>query len=180
MRPDGPTATDRRSSRIVTLSFLCHCGVGVGPTKVLTENFHSRSLSSIHILYNQALVGGLSASPAPATQIDNLQLTGGSMKNGLQQTGDATCSRSSVRCACSSVVGNQQPHLFCQHLSDALESAACFCYTSTLPWYRYTVHLDMSIDNAQPSHESDCDMDITAVTPHINQITDLPTVQYTT
>ena len=26
-------------------------------------------MSSIHILYNQALVGGLSASPAPATQI---------------------------------------------------------------------------------------------------------------
>ena len=42
-------------------------------TKVL-----HRSLSSIHILYNQALVGGLSDSFDPATRIANFQLPGGS------------------------------------------------------------------------------------------------------
>ena len=42
-------------------------------TKVL-----HKSLSSIHILYNQALVGGLSDSFDPATRIGNLQLNVGS------------------------------------------------------------------------------------------------------
>ena len=42
------------------------------------ENLHCRSLSSIHIHYNQARVGGLSMSPDPARRIVNLQLTGGS------------------------------------------------------------------------------------------------------
>ena len=37
-----------------------------------------RSLSSIHILYNQASVGGLSDSFDSATLIDNIQLDGGS------------------------------------------------------------------------------------------------------
>ena len=42
------------------------------------ENLHCRSLSSIHIHYNQARVGGLSMSPDPARRIVNLQLAGGS------------------------------------------------------------------------------------------------------
>ena len=50
--------------------------VGVGLTKGLSEKLLSSSLSSIHILYNQALVGGLSVSYVPATRIDNIQLPG--------------------------------------------------------------------------------------------------------
>ena len=57
----------------VTLRGWC-----VGPTKVLRENVHCRSLSSIHILYNQPLVGGLSVHPDPARQIVNVSLPGGS------------------------------------------------------------------------------------------------------
>ena len=52
--------------------------VGVGLTKGLSEKSLSSSLSSIHILYNQALVDGLSVSYVPATWIDNIQLDGGS------------------------------------------------------------------------------------------------------
>ena len=37
-----------------------------------------RPLSSIRILYNQALVGGLSDSFDPDTRIPNIQLNGGS------------------------------------------------------------------------------------------------------
>ena len=48
--------------------------VGVGLTKGLSEKSLSSSLSSIHILYNQALVDGLSVSYVPATWIDNIQL----------------------------------------------------------------------------------------------------------
>ena len=47
--------------------------------KVLTEKVHSRSLSSIHILYNQALVGGLRDTFDPATRIGNVSLAGGSI-----------------------------------------------------------------------------------------------------
>ena len=57
--------------------FLCGSD-RVGPTKVLREKVVCRSLSSIHILYNQALVGGLSMNATPARQIVNLQLPGGS------------------------------------------------------------------------------------------------------
>ena len=54
------------------------CGSGVGPTKVLREKVHCRSLSSIHILYNQALVGSLSMNATPLTRIVDLSLVGGS------------------------------------------------------------------------------------------------------
>jgi len=37
-------------------------------------------LSSTHILYNQALVGGLSTNPDPAMRIVNLSLLGGSTR----------------------------------------------------------------------------------------------------
>ena len=59
-------------------------GGWVGP---LSEKSLSSSLSSIHILYNQALVGGLSVSYVPATHIANIQLNGGSISlfNGLHQ-----------------------------------------------------------------------------------------------
>ena len=46
----------------------------------MSKKVHCRSLSSIHILYNQALVGGLSVSYVPATWIDNIQLDRGSTK----------------------------------------------------------------------------------------------------
>ena len=46
----------------------------MGLTKGLSEKSLSSSLSSIHILYNQALVDGLSVSFVPATWIDNIQL----------------------------------------------------------------------------------------------------------
>ena len=53
----------------------------MGLTKGLSEKSLTSSsyLSSIHILYIQALVGGLSVSYVPATRIDNIQLAGGSM-----------------------------------------------------------------------------------------------------
>ena len=43
-----------------------------------------RSLSSIHILYNQALVGGLSDSFDPATRIANVKVNGGSKRSAQQ------------------------------------------------------------------------------------------------
>ena len=43
-------------------------------TPVLRSNVHCRSLSSIHILYNHALVGGLSDRFDPATRIANVSL----------------------------------------------------------------------------------------------------------
>ena len=55
------------------------CAFGVRRTKVLREKVHCRSLSSIHMDYNQPLVGGPSVHPTPAMQIGNLQLTGGSI-----------------------------------------------------------------------------------------------------
>ena len=54
------------------------CAFGVRRTKVLREKVHCRSLSSIHMDYNQPLVGGPSVHPTPATQIANLSLDGGS------------------------------------------------------------------------------------------------------
>ena len=48
----------------------------MGPTKVLREKVHCRSLSSIHIDYNQPLVSGLSMNATPLTRIVNLQLDG--------------------------------------------------------------------------------------------------------
>ena len=53
-------------------------GAGVGPTKVLSEKPLCRSLSSIHILYNQAIVGEMGPLLASARQIDNVSLPGGS------------------------------------------------------------------------------------------------------
>ena len=46
--------------------------------KGLSENVISSSLSSIHVLFNQVLVGGLSSHLTPATRIANFQLDGGS------------------------------------------------------------------------------------------------------
>jgi hypothetical protein len=60
------------------LNLLHVCFRLKGHTKVLSKNVHCRSLSSIHILYNQALVGGLSAIFHPATRIALVQLPGGS------------------------------------------------------------------------------------------------------
>ena len=54
------------------------CAFGVRRTKVLREKVHCRSLSSIHMDYNQPLVGGPSVHPTPATQIGHLSLAGGS------------------------------------------------------------------------------------------------------
>ena len=44
----------------------------------MSKKVYCRSLSSIHILYNQALVGGLSDIPDRARRIVNLFLLGGS------------------------------------------------------------------------------------------------------
>eukprot|EP00966_Prymnesium_polylepis_P289541 6687956-Prymnesium_polylepis.1 len=44
--------------------------------KVLRENVHCRSSSSIHIDYNQPFVGGLSVHSTPARQMVNLSLAG--------------------------------------------------------------------------------------------------------
>ena len=44
----------------------------------MRKKVQCRSLSSIHILYHQALVGGLSDSSDPARRIVNLSLDGGS------------------------------------------------------------------------------------------------------
>ena len=46
--------------------------------KVLSKKVHSRSLNSIHILYKQALVGGLSDNFDPSMRIAKFQLNGGS------------------------------------------------------------------------------------------------------
>ena len=54
-------------------------GAGVGPTKVLSEKPLCRSLSSIHILYNQAIVGEMGPLLASARWIANVSLPGGSM-----------------------------------------------------------------------------------------------------
>jgi len=54
------------------------CAFGVLRTKVLREKVHCRSLSSIHMDYNQPLVGGLSVHSTPARQIAKFQLPGGS------------------------------------------------------------------------------------------------------
>ena len=68
-------------------------------TKVL-----HRSLSSIHILYNQALVGGLSDSFDPATRIGNIQLNGGSTyvpctRSRLSGCWQEQCARSGFDCS---------------------------------------------------------------------------------
>ena len=44
------------------------CEVGVRLMKVLREKVYCRSSRSIHIDYNQPLVGGLSVNPDPARQ----------------------------------------------------------------------------------------------------------------
>ena len=49
----------------------------MGFTKVLREKVPCRSLSSAHIDYKQAIVGGLSDTLDPARQIGNLQPYGG-------------------------------------------------------------------------------------------------------
>ena len=69
-------AAETRRSHVRPTTGLC--GAGVGPTKVLSKKVHCGSLSSIHIHYNQALVGGLSDTFDPATRIHNLQPYGGS------------------------------------------------------------------------------------------------------
>ena len=53
-------------------------GFALGQVKVLSRKVHCMSLSSIHILYNQAIVGGIKPLLRPARQIVNLQLDGGS------------------------------------------------------------------------------------------------------
>ena len=53
------------------------CAFGVLRTKVLREKVHCRSLSSIHMDYNQPLVGGPSVHPTPARAIDNVSVHGG-------------------------------------------------------------------------------------------------------
>ena len=50
------------------------CAFGVRRTKVLREKVHCRSLSSIHMDYNQPLVGGPSVHPTPARAIGNVSL----------------------------------------------------------------------------------------------------------
>ena len=75
--PRRTIATEPRGDARATTGL---CAFGVRRTKVLREKVHCRSLSSIHILYNQALVEGLSVSFDPATRIGNVQLDGGSMK----------------------------------------------------------------------------------------------------
>ena len=57
---------------------LCGSGAAAGPKKFLREKVHYRSLSSIHIDYNQPLVGGLSINATPLMWIVNLSLHGGS------------------------------------------------------------------------------------------------------
>ena len=96
--------------------------MGVGPTKVLREKVHCRSLSSIHILYNQPLVGGLSANLDPAKWIANLQLAGGSRDDyddddmerpetvGAAIEGAATTSTDSARSASLTPTILQQRH----------------------------------------------------------------------
>ena len=72
----------------------------MGLTKVLREKVLCRSLSSIHILYNQALVGGLSTSLDPGTRIVNLPLNGGSTHlrfSSIRITSQDTDSKARVR-----------------------------------------------------------------------------------
>ena len=78
--------------------------VAIGPTKdvlliSLSENLLSSSLSSIHILYNQALVGGLSDTFDPATRNHNLQLPGGS-----------TLLTVALQCPVSNLLAGPDPH----------------------------------------------------------------------
>ena len=54
------------------------CEVGVRRMKVLREKAQCRSSSSIHIDYNQPLVGGLSVHSTPARKNRNVSLHGGS------------------------------------------------------------------------------------------------------
>ena len=53
----------------------------MGPTKVLSEKPLCRSLSSIHILYNQAIVGEMGPLLASARWIANVPLYGGTVSN---------------------------------------------------------------------------------------------------
>ena len=53
-------------------------GLALGQVLVLSKKVHCMSLSSIHILYNQALAGGLSDSFDPIMHIGNFQSAGGS------------------------------------------------------------------------------------------------------
>eukprot|EP00966_Prymnesium_polylepis_P149526 3454628-Prymnesium_polylepis.1 len=53
------------------------CEVDVRLMKVLKEKVQCRSSRSIHIDYNDPLVGGLSVHSTPARQIDNRSLPGG-------------------------------------------------------------------------------------------------------
>ena len=69
--PSRTIAAEPRSDARATTGL---CAFGVRRTKVLREKVHCRSLSSIHIDYNQPLVGGPSVHPTPAMQIGNLQL----------------------------------------------------------------------------------------------------------
>ena len=49
-----------------------------GPRKGLSIKVLSSPASSIHILYKQALVGGLSVTLPPTMRIRNFKMTGGS------------------------------------------------------------------------------------------------------
>ena len=46
--------------------------------KVLIKKVQCSSLSSIHVLYNQTLVGGVSCTLTPARWIANVKVNGGS------------------------------------------------------------------------------------------------------
>jgi hypothetical protein len=53
--------------------------VTVADTKGLSEKVIKSPSSSIHVLYNQALAGGLSMTLNPDTRSDNVRLHGGSV-----------------------------------------------------------------------------------------------------
>ena len=72
--PSRTIATEPRGDARATTGL---CAFGVLRTKVLREKVHCRSLSSIHMDYNQPLVGGPSVHPTPARAIDNVSVNGG-------------------------------------------------------------------------------------------------------
>ena len=63
----------------------------------MRKNVHCRSLSTIHMIYDQALVGGLSDSSDPARWSPNIQLDGGS-KNPVPGPTAAVAARMASMC----------------------------------------------------------------------------------
>ncbi len=82
----------------------------MGLTKGLSDKSLSSSLSAVHILYNQALVDGLSVSYVPAKWIDNIQLDGGSTHPLAK-----TAHRSLLCCLCAYLPGTVG-HLDCSSI----------------------------------------------------------------